>query len=253
MDEDDNNSNCFFDFSLIEQIPVPGGELPSLESDFHWSSNPFPAPSPCPSNISISHISAHWLSSNLVEDQFLLAQTTSHASVYCSSAGFLDSAGKPDCSKEQGSRKRFQELNEILDPGRPPKMDKTVILGDAIRRVTQLRDETMKLKESAQDLQAKINELKAEKNELRDEKQKLKVEKERLEQQVKAFSRPPPAAAAFYPPPPHSAMPIPFPASPMVDSKFLPVMGYHGVPMWPFAPATAVDTSEDHVHRSPLA
>ena len=56
--------------------------------------------------------------------------------------------------------KRFQELNEILDPGRPPKTDKTVILGDAIRRVTQLRDEAMKLKESAQDLQAKINELK---------------------------------------------------------------------------------------------
>lgn len=239
--DEDDNSNCFFDFSLIEQIPVPGGELPSLESDFHWSSNPFPGP-------------------------------------FNLSAGFLDSAGKPDCSKELGSRKRansgscsatdtkacrekrrreklnerFQELNELLDPGRPPKTDKTVILGDAIRRVTQLRDEALKLKESAQDLQAKINELKAEKNELRDEKQKLKAEKERLEQQVKAFSRPP-ATAAFYPPPPHSAMPIPFPPSPIVDSKFLPVMGYHGVPMWPFASATAVDTSEDHVLRSPLA
>ncbi|KVH96922.1 Myc-type, basic helix-loop-helix (bHLH) domain-containing protein [Cynara cardunculus var. scolymus] len=196
--DEDDNSNCFFDFSLIEQIPVPGGELPSLESDFHWSSNPFHGPS------------------NL------------------SSAGFLDSAGTPDCSKELGSRKRFQELNEILDPGRPPKTDKMVILGDAIRRVTQLRDEA------------------AEKNELRDEKQKLKAEKERLEQQVKAFSRPP-ATAAFYPPPPHSAMPIPFPPRPIVDSKFLPVMGYHGVPMWPFASATAVDTSEDHVLRSPLA
>ncbi|CAI9279806.1 unnamed protein product [Lactuca saligna] len=242
--EDDDNSNCFFDFSLIEQIPVPGGELPSLESDFHWSSNPFPGPS------------------NL-------------------SAGFLDSSGKPNCSKELGSRKRvnpglcsstdtkacrekrrrdklnerFQELNEILDPGRPPKTDKTVILGDAIRRVNQLRDEALKLKESAQELQTKINELKAEKNELRDEKQKLKAEKERLEEQVKAFGRSPAAAttAAFFPPPPHAAMPIPFPANHMVDGKFMPIMGYHGVPMWPFAPTAAVDTSEDHVHRSPLA
>lgn len=59
-----------------------------------------------------------------------------------------------------GWLKRFQELNEILDPGRPPKTDKTVILGDAIRRVNQLRDEALKLKESAQELQSKINELK---------------------------------------------------------------------------------------------
>lgn len=73
---------------------------------------------------------------------------------------------------------------------------------------------------------------------------------------MKAFGRSPaPAAAtaAFFPPPPHAAMPIPFPANHMVDGKFMPIMGYHGVPMWPFAPTAAVDTSEDHVHRSPLA
>lgn len=235
--EEDDNSNCFFDFSLIEQIPVPGGELPFLESDLPWSSPSF----------------------NL-------------------SSGYLDSSGKPDCNKELGSRKRanvascsaadtkacrekrrreklnerFQELNEILDPGRPTKTDKTVILGDAIRRVIQLRDEAVKLKESTEDLQAKINELKAEKNELRDEKQKLKAEKERLEQQVKAFSTPP-ATTAFFPPPPHSTMALPFPASPIVDGKFMPMMGYHGVPMWPFTSTAAVDTSEDHVLRSPLA
>ncbi|KAK9051764.1 hypothetical protein SSX86_028392 [Deinandra increscens subsp. villosa] len=226
--EKDDNSNCFFDFSLIDQIPVPGGELPSLDPDFPWSSNPFTG------------------SSDL------------------SSAGFLDSS----CCKELGSRKRlnpascsatdskacrekkrrdkmnerFQELNEILDPGRPPKTDKTVILGDAIRKVIQLREEALKLKESTQDLQAKINELKVEKNELRDEKQKLKAEKDRLEQQVKAFSRPP-ATSPFFP----------YSGSPIVDGKFVPIMGYHGVPMWPFTPIPAVDTSEDHILRSPLA
>ncbi|KAL4585488.1 hypothetical protein LXL04_010109 [Taraxacum kok-saghyz] len=237
--EDDDNSNCFLDYSLIEQIPVPGGELPYLESDFNWSSNPFSG------------------SANL------------------SSAGFLDSSGKPDCSKELRSRKRehpgscsasdtkacrekrrrdklnerFQELNEILDPGRPPKTDKTVILSDAIRKVTHLREEAMKLKDSAKDLQAKINELKVEKNELRDEKQKMKAEKERLEQQVKALSSAPAPAAFFPPPPPHSGMTMAFPA----NGKFMPVMGYHGVPMWPFASTAAVDTSEDHVHRSRAA
>lgn len=52
------------------------------------------------------------------------------------------------------------ELGSILDPGRPPKMDKAVILGDAVRMLTQLRDEAKKLKESKMDLQEKINELK---------------------------------------------------------------------------------------------
>lgn len=52
------------------------------------------------------------------------------------------------------------ELGSILDPGKPPKMDKAVILGDAVRTLTQLRDEAQKLKESKMDLQEKINELK---------------------------------------------------------------------------------------------
>lgn len=48
----------------------------------------------------------------------------------------------------------------ILDPGRPPKVDKAVILVEAVRIVTQLRDEAQKLRESNQSLQEKINELK---------------------------------------------------------------------------------------------
>ncbi|KAG5622793.1 hypothetical protein H5410_008011 [Solanum commersonii] len=65
----------------------------------------------------------------------------------------------------------FQELSSILEPGKQPKMDKSVILGDAVRMVVQLRDEAQKLKESNNNLQEKVIELKAEKNELRDEKQ----------------------------------------------------------------------------------
>ncbi|PWA79264.1 Myc-type, basic helix-loop-helix (bHLH) domain-containing protein [Artemisia annua] len=146
---------------------------------------------------------------------------------------------------------RFQELNEILDPGRSAKTDKTVILADAIRMITHLRNEATNLKDSSQDLLVKINELKVEKNELRDEKQKLKTDKERLEQHLKStFCGPP---TAFYPPA-HPVMPVPCPGpTPVGGNKFMPYMGFQGVPMWQFAPPAAVDTSKDHVHRSPLA
>lgn len=238
----EENNNNFFDFSLIDHFPVPGGELPSLEPGFHWSDNSFPG------------------STSVV------------------SKGFSDSYGKSDANhatKEDESRKRahpgscsgtkacrekkrrdklnerFQELNEILDPGRSAKTDKTVILADAIRMITHLRNEATTLKDSSQDLLVKINELKVEKNELRDEKQKLKTDKERLEQQLKStFCGPP---TAFYPPA-HPVIPVPCPGpTPVGGNKFMPYMGFQGVPMWQFAPPAAVDTSKDHVHRSPLA
>lgn len=53
------------------------------------------------------------------------------------------------------------ELGSILEPGRPPKTDKTAILSDAVRMVTQLQNEARKLKESNEELQEKIKELKA--------------------------------------------------------------------------------------------
>lgn len=55
---------------------------------------------------------------------------------------------------------RFVELGSILEPGRPPKTDKSAILVDAVRMVTQLRDEAQKLKDSNTSLQEKIKELK---------------------------------------------------------------------------------------------
>ncbi|GJW24077.1 Myc-type, basic helix-loop-helix domain-containing protein [Tanacetum coccineum] len=243
--DDDDNSNCFFDFNLIDHFPVPGGELPSLEPGFQWSHNSFPG------------------------------------SVNVVSKGFSDSNGNSDATKEDVSRKRahpgscsgtkacrekkrrdklnerhalafisflrlaclstclFQELNEILDPGRSAKTDKTVILADAIRKITHLRNEATNLKDSSQELLVKINELKVEKNELRDEKQKLKSDKERLEQQLKStFCGPP---TAFYPPA-HPVIPVPCPGpTPVGGNKFMPYMGFQGVPMWQFAPPTAVE------------
>lgn len=52
------------------------------------------------------------------------------------------------------------ELGALLEPGRPPKTDKSAILIDAVRVVTQLRDEAQKLKDSNSNLQEKIKELK---------------------------------------------------------------------------------------------
>ncbi|MFX6534598.1 helix-loop-helix domain-containing protein, partial [Acinetobacter baumannii] len=62
---------------------------------------------------------------------------------------------------------KFMELGALLEPGKPLKTDKSAILIDAVRVVTQLRGEAQKLKDSNLNLQEKIKELKAEKNELR--------------------------------------------------------------------------------------
>lgn len=51
-------------------------------------------------------------------------------------------------------------MGSILDPGRPAKMDKAVILSDAVRMISQLRDDAQKLRESNKHLLEKINELK---------------------------------------------------------------------------------------------
>ncbi|KAG5546380.1 hypothetical protein RHGRI_018532 [Rhododendron griersonianum] len=140
---------------------------------------------------------------------------------------------------------RFIELGSILEPGRPPKTDKSAILVDAVRMVTQLRGEAQKLKDSNSNLQEKIKELKAEKNELRDEKQRLKAEKDKLEQQLKTM----PTQPGFLPP--HPGIPAAFAAQ--GGKNFMPVMGYPGVAMWQFMPPAAVDTSQDHVLRPPVA
>ncbi|CAN6861366.1 unnamed protein product [Brassica oleracea] len=194
-----------------------------------------------------------------------------------SSVGVDGSAGNSEATKEPVSKKRarcdsssatsskacrekqrrdrlndkFTELSVILEPGNPPKTDKSAILVDAVRMVTQLRGEAQKLKDSNSSLQGKINELKTEKNELRDEKQRLKTEKEKLEQQLKAMNAPP--QPSFFPGPP--MMPTAFASAQgqAPGNKMVPVISYPGVAMWQFMPPASVDTSQDHVLRPPVA
>ncbi|XP_039008849.1 transcription factor ILR3-like [Hibiscus syriacus] len=166
-------------------------------------------------------------------------------------SGSCGASGSKACREKMRRDKlneRFLELGSILDPGRSSKMEKAVILVDAVRMLTQLRDEAQKLRESNESLLEKINELKAEKNELRDEKQRLKAEKDDLERQVKALGSQP----GFVPQAP--AIPTPFSTpNQVVGAKLVPFVGYPGVSMWQFLPPAAVDTSQDHILRPPVA
>ncbi|XP_061364389.1 transcription factor ILR3-like [Gastrolobium bilobum] len=137
---------------------------------------------------------------------------------------------------------RFLELSSILEPGRLPKTDKVAILSDAVREVTQLRNEAQKLKEMNDELLAKIKELKAEKNEIRDEKNRLKEDKEKLEEQVKLSNVQP----SFMPHAPDAK-------GQAASHKLVPFIGYPGFAMWQFMPPAVVDTSKDHLLRPPVA
>ncbi|MBA0641057.1 hypothetical protein Goklo_025648 [Gossypium klotzschianum] len=143
---------------------------------------------------------------------------------------------------------RFLELGAVLEPERPMKADKVAILSDAVRMVRQLRSEAQRLKESNEELQAKIKELKEEKNELRNEKQRLKADKEQLEQQVKAMS----AQPGFLTQPPSISAALAAQRQ-AAGNKLMPVIGFPSLAMWQFMPPAAVDTSQDHVLRPPVA
>ncbi|KAJ7968380.1 transcription factor ILR3-like [Quillaja saponaria] len=235
------NSNWVFDYGLIADIHVPGGDLPNLDPpDFSWSSQSFTGPT----NLRVELDDAHGNSDTLEETGSLKRLRS----------GSCNASGSKACREKMRRDKlndRFLELGSMLDPGRPPKTDKAIMLGDAVRMVSQLRDEVQKLRESNENLHEKINELKAEKNELRDEKLRLKAEKENLERQVNGLSSQP----SFLPHPPAVPTgPVPFSApGQLVGGKLVPFMGYPGVPMWQFLSPAAVDTSQDHVLRPPVA
>ncbi|XWS19476.1 hypothetical protein CRYUN_Cryun31cG0019500 [Craigia yunnanensis] len=232
------NAWIFDDYGLLEDIPVPGGGFPSLDpSGPIWSAHSLT----CSTPLSVEFNESFGNSDNHNE-------TGSRKQVRSGSCGASGSKACREKMRRDKLNDRFLELGSILDPGRPSKVDKAVILVDAVRVVSQLRDEAQKLRESNESLQEKINELKAEKNELRDEKQRLKTEKENLERQVKALGSQP----GFLPHPPVIPTPFSTPGQ-VVGGKMVPFVGYPGVSMWQFLPPAAVDTSQDHILRPPVA
>ncbi|KAH7546627.1 transcription factor ILR3 [Ziziphus jujuba] len=231
------NTNWFIDYGLIDEIPVPDANFPVSSSGFNWSVQTLNGSSSVSVEID-----------NSLGDSDGLKESGSKKRVRSDTCGSSSSKACREKLRRDRLNDKFLELGAILEPGRPPKTDKAAILIDAVRMVNQLRGEAQKLKDSNSNLQEKIKELKAEKNELRDEKQRLKGEKEKLEQQLKAVN----AQPGFLPPPP--AIPAAYAAQGQAPgNKLVPFIGYPGVAMWQFMPPAAVDTSQDHVLRPPVA
>nr|CAN61035.1 hypothetical protein VITISV_041750 [Vitis vinifera] len=145
-------------------------------------------------------------------------------------------------TEKRCKRGRFLDLSSLLEPGRPPKTDKSSILSDAIHVLNQLRTEARELKGKTQKLREDIKTLKAEKSELREEKLILKADKEKMQQRVKAMNVVPPG----YVP----AHPLAYQAG---ANKMVGFPGYGGFQMWQWIPQTVLDTSQDHVLRPPVA
>nr|QOJ43721.1 bHLH transcription factor [Dracaena cambodiana] len=231
------NSNWGFDYPLIDDIPVPGGDFGVPGSGFFWT----------PQGISCTSSARMENSGNLV-DAAALNESGSKKRVRSESSSISGSKACREKMRRDKLNDKFLELGSVLDPGNP-KIDKAAILSDAARMVNQLRSEAQKLKDSNETLQEKIKELKSEKSELRDEKQRLKQEKENLEQQIKMLSSRP----SFMPHPP--VMPAAFAAQGQASGHkmMMPIIGYPGYPMWQFMPPVEVDTSQDAESFPPVA
>lgn len=228
------NTNWLYDYGF-EESAVPDSNFSATASGFNWPMQ----------NLNGSRNVSAEVDGSIGESGYP-KENGSKKRARVESCGPTSSKACREKLRRDRLNDKFTELGALLEPGRPPKTDKSAILVDAVRMVTQLRGEAQKLKNSNLNLQEKIKELKAEKNELRDEKQKLKAEKEKLEQQLKTTNVQP----GFLPP----AIPAAFaPHGQVPGSKLVPIMSYPGIAMWQFMPPAAVDTSQDHVLRPPVA
>ncbi|PIN02355.1 hypothetical protein CDL12_25132 [Handroanthus impetiginosus] len=233
------NTNWLYDYG-IEDIHVHDGNFSAPSSGFSWPTQALNGSSNVSNSVEID---------GSIGESDVPKETGSKKRARPEPSAPSSSKACREKQRRDRLNDKFMELGALLEPGRPPKTDKAAILVDAVRMVTQLRGEAQKLKDSNLNLQEKIKELKAEKNELRDEKQRLKAEKEKLEQQLKTMNAPQPG---FLPSPP--AIPAAFAAQTQgAGNKLVPIISYPGVGMWQFMPPAAVDTSQDHVLRPPVA
>ncbi|ONK74722.1 uncharacterized protein A4U43_C03F9470 [Asparagus officinalis] len=231
------NSSWGFDYPLIDNISVAGGDFGVPGNGLLWS----------PQGINSTPSASMETGGNLV-DSAAVKESGFKKRVRSESGSVPGSKACREKMRRDRLNDKFLELGSILEPGNP-KTDKAAILSDAVRMVTQLRSEAQKLKDSNENLMEKIKELKSEKNELRDEKQRLKQEKENLEQQVKLLNSRP----SFMPHPP--VIPAAFAPQGQTGTHkmMMPVIGYPGYPMWQFMPPADVDTSQDAASCPPVA
>ncbi|KAK9072290.1 hypothetical protein SSX86_008723 [Deinandra increscens subsp. villosa] len=238
------NTNWIYDYGLIDNVVVPGGNFLSPAAGSSW-------PIQSALNGPLANPSEDCDDSLAYSDG--LKETGSKKRARTEPCSGTSSKARREKLRRDKLNDKFAELASILEPGGPSKTDKAAILVDAVRMVTELKNEAQKLKDSSSDLQEKIKELKSEKNELRDEKQRLKAEKEKLEQQIDSINTQPSFLA------PQPGIPATYPAAIAVSqgqamgNKFVPVISYPGMAMWPFMPPAAVDTSQDHELHPPVA
>ncbi|TYJ98323.1 transcription factor ILR3-like [Cucumis melo var. makuwa] len=238
MDYPPPNWNWLFDCSTMDDLAVVDPRFsPPQSISFSWS------------NPSISFVSKDSLEVDCSYEDLDSTKEVGRKRLRGETSAASTSKACREKQRRDKLNERFLELAAVLEPGKPPKTDKVAILSDAIRMMTDLQCETQKLRESKEDLKAKIKELKVEKNELRDEKQRLRAEKEKLELQIRAVNTR--AADVQHPPPTLSAA---FTAQGQAaGNKLMPFIGYPGIAMWQFLPPAAVDISQDHVLRPPVA
>nr|GLL22603.1 transcription factor ILR3-like [Ipomoea trifida] len=229
------NTNWLYDYG-VEDITAPDANFSGLGTGFSWPVQPLNGSSTVSPELDGSFGDSDGTKDTGSKKRPRAESCTSTSSKACREKLRRDKLND-----------KFMELGALLEPGRPPKTDKSAILIDAVRVVTQLRDEAQKLKDSNSNLQEKIKELKTEKNELRDEKQRLKAEKDKLEQQLKTMNTQPALLSPAMPAAAFAAQ------GHTPGTKVVPVISYPGVAMWQFLPPAAVDTSQDHVLRPPVA
>ncbi|KAK4363880.1 hypothetical protein RND71_015238 [Anisodus tanguticus] len=204
------NTNWLYDYNF-EDISVPNANFSVTANGFSWSMQGFNGSTNASVDIDGSIGESDCLKESASKKRARAESCTSSSSKACR-----------EKLRREKLNDKFMELAALLEPGRPQKTDKSVILVDAVRVV--------------------------EKNELRDEKQRLKSEKEKLEQRLKTMN----AQPGFLPP----AIPGAFAAPGQVAGNKLvpmPIISYPGIAMWQFMPPAAVDTSQDHVLRPPVA
>lgn len=240
------NTNWLFDYGFINDIANPNANLSDGQAlGFSWPAQALAASAGDSMKMAVS-----------LGDSDSHKKTGSKKRARPESSAATSSKACREKQRRDRLNDKFMELAAILEPGTPPKMDKSAVLVDAIRMVNHLRGEAQKLKDSNPILLERIKELKGEKNELRDEKLRLKAEKERVESMIKNIHH----QHNFLPTMVSPATTIPSritaQGGPVAANKLMPIISYPagvGVAMWQFMPPAAVDTSQDHVLRPPVA
>ncbi|KAG6722376.1 hypothetical protein I3842_03G156000 [Carya illinoinensis] len=123
------SSNWLFDYEIMGDISVTDGsfQVPAAGS-FSWGPQPFNCSSNCSMELECSFGDSDNLT-DIVPRKRLRPETNG-----ATGSRACREKLRRDCLNE-----RFLELGSIVAPGRPAKTDKTAILIDAIRMMTQLR------------------------------------------------------------------------------------------------------------------